>query len=63
MIEAFENIKYKVLSVKLVLVGKEDFFYRRLKKQVQRMGLEESIVFYGEATDEELTNLYKNAKP
>jgi len=45
----------------LVLVGKEDYFYKRLKEKIQKMGLEESIVFYGNATDEELVGLYKNA--
>lgn len=46
----------------LVLVGKEDFFYKRLKEKIEKMGIERQIVFYGYATEEELTFLYKNAK-
>ena len=48
-------------DTKLVLVGKEDYFYRKLKEKVKRMGLSDSIIFYGEATDEELLSLYKKA--
>ncbi len=61
LIEAFSRVKSHESRVKLVLVGKEDFFYRRLKEKVQKIGLGESVVFYGEATDEELIGLYKNA--
>ncbi len=46
----------------LVFVGKEDYFYKRLKEKVKEMGLSGSIIFYGEASDEKLINLYQNAK-
>jgi len=49
-------------DIRLILVGKEDYFYKRLKEKVKKMGLEKSVLFYGEASDEELGNLYKNAK-
>ncbi len=58
---AFANIKYQISNIKLILVGKEDYFYRRMKEKVQKMGLEASVVFYGETTDKELADLYKNA--
>lgn len=48
-------------DIKLVLIGKEDYFYKRLKEKVHNMGLERLIVFYKEATDNELSVLYKNA--
>jgi len=48
-------------SVNLVLVGQEDYFYKRLKDKVRKMGLEKNVVFYGEATRAELNNLSKNA--
>lgn len=40
---------------RLVLVGTEDYFYRRLH-------LPDSVVFFGKASDQELANLYSNAK-
>jgi glycosyltransferase involved in cell wall biosynthesis len=48
-------------DTKLVLVGKEDYFYKRLKEKVRKMHLEKSVLFYGEVSDEELSELYKNA--
>lgn len=51
---AFKEVKGKT---KLVLVGKEDFFYKRLKKETN----EDRIIFYGEAKDSELANLYAHA--
>src|SRR3989338_7432941 len=49
-------------DIKLVLVGKEDYFYKRLKEKVKNMGLEKSVLFLGEVSDEELMILYKNAR-
>lgn len=40
---------------KLVLVGKDDYFYRRLPRP-------ESVIFFGAASDVQLANLYQNAK-
>lgn len=62
LIDAFSNIlSRKNSDIFLVLVGKENFFYRRLKEKVAEMKLEKNILFFGEATDEELSQLYKNA--
>src|SRR3989338_1727069 len=49
-------------DLKLVLVGKEDYFYRKLKKYVISNGIDHSLIFYGYVTDRELAELYKNAK-
>lgn len=49
-------------NIFLVLVGKEDYFYKRLKEKVKEMNLANNVIFYGETTDEELSKLYKNAK-
>jgi len=49
-------------SATLVLVGKEDYFYRRMKRIVHDMGLEKSVIFFGYANDTELANLYANAQ-
>jgi len=60
--QAIEALKPKIPDIKLILVGKEDYFYKRLKEKVKRKKLEENIIFFGEATDEELVSLYKEAK-
>ena len=56
MIEAFK--KAKKGKEKLVLVGRTNFFYKRLEREFK----DESIIFFGEATDEDLGSLYANAK-
>ncbi|MEK7450402.1 MAG: glycosyltransferase family 1 protein [Patescibacteria group bacterium] len=62
LIDAFSNIlSSKNSNIFLVLVGKENFFYKRLKEKVADMKLEKNILFFGEATDEELSKLYENA--
>lgn len=45
----------------LVLVGKEDFFYLRLKEEVKQAGLT-NVVFTGRVTDQELSTLYRFAR-
>ena len=49
-------------NIKLVLVGKRDFFYRKLIIQTQMLLGKNNIVFWGHATDNELAQLYTHAK-
>jgi len=49
-------------KVKLVLVGKQDVFWKWLEKEFDEIGVpRESVVFYGYATDGELDQLYEHA--
>ncbi len=59
LISAFKQLKE---TDKLVFVGKEDYFYRRLKKLVTDEHLSDRVVFFGQALDKELANLYIHAK-
>ena len=43
---------------RLVLVGNDDYFYRRLRDKIHS----DSILFFGPANDTQLVNLYRNAK-
>jgi len=52
------NIQY---PIQLVLVGKIDYFYKRLQKLVKKLKIEDKVIFTGEVTDQELANLYQNA--
>ncbi len=61
LLSAFASFhKEKGMSgIKLVLVGNDDFFYRRLKKSAEALGITDAVVFYGPAKDEELAQLYR----
>jgi len=49
-------------SYQLILVGNEDFFYRKLKAFVKIKGLESSVQFFGYADDHTLYVLYTHAE-
>ncbi len=53
--------KVSPFQAKLVLVGKDDFFYQSVKKLVHTFNLEKKVVFFGQASDTELSNLYAHA--
>ncbi len=57
LVEAFGKVDG---NSKLVLVGEQDYFYKKLK---ERLGLlkEKQIIFFGAANDKELANLYRHA--
>jgi glycosyltransferase involved in cell wall biosynthesis len=61
LIEVFEKIIKEKPQCKLLLVGKEDYFYTRLKEKVLSKHLEDSIVFCRNVSDEELMRLYAGA--
>lgn len=44
---------------KLILVGKEDYFYKKLKKKTQNLS---NVNFFGFATDLQLKDLYRKSK-
>lgn len=46
-----------LIKQKLVLVGTDDFFYRKLRE----MSRSDNVVFFGSANDAQLANLYANA--
>lgn len=46
---------------KLVLVGREDFFYARLKAEAETLGIE-NVIFAGFRSDQELSSLYRFAR-
>ncbi len=57
LLEAWKIVHAKLPEYKLVLVGREDWFWKKLKRGSEKS----SVLFYGEATDKELATLYKNA--
>ncbi len=61
LIEAFGAINQKKYPCKLVFVGKEDFFYKKLKKKMLKEDIKNNIVFKHAVDDKELISLYKHA--
>ncbi|MFC1687810.1 glycosyltransferase family 4 protein [Patescibacteria group bacterium] len=61
-IKAFKDIITRDKDLLFVLVGKEDYFFKRLRAQVERTDLSKNIVFTGFVTDSELFTLYANAR-
>lgn len=61
LIKVFPKIKEKFKDLKLVLVGKEDYFYARLKKQVKN-SKQVDIFFPGFVPDDDLISFYVQAK-
>jgi glycosyltransferase involved in cell wall biosynthesis len=61
LVAAFKELVSNHKDVKLVLVGKMDYFYQRLKKLSDELGLSGSIVYPGFVPDAHLPVLYQNA--
>lgn len=61
LITAF-SIVLKNRKIKLVLAGDDNYFFPRLKDNVKELDLHRDIIFFGQASDSELVNLYTHAK-
>lgn len=62
VISAIKKLKEEFrIPVKLLIIGKEDFFYRRFKDEVNKYGLDKEIIFCGEVPDSFLRDAYRNA--
>lgn len=59
LVLAFEKVKEIIKNLKLVFVGNEDYFYRRLKKMVQERNTPD-VIFVGFIPDYELDTVYHN---
>ena len=64
LLEVFASLRKDGLDAQLVLVGKMDHFYERLKREAEDLGLLASrdVVFYGYAEEAELAELYRRAR-
>lgn len=61
LIKSFQRAREN-LDCQLVLVGRKDFFYERLEAEAKAAGLDQDVVFFGSATDAQLSHLYDNAR-
>lgn len=60
MVSAVEMAAKRTVEFQCVFVGKRDFFSERLEAEVRRRNIP-NILFYGFASDQELSSLYQNA--
>ncbi|HSA83396.1 MAG TPA: glycosyltransferase family 1 protein, partial [Patescibacteria group bacterium] len=62
LIEAFSQFKQEMKEeVSLVLVGKDDYFYQRLRQKIKQEKLENILIKHN-VNDEELFSLYSHAR-
>lgn len=61
LIDAFGDFVKNEPNIKLVFVGKEDFFYAKLKEYASSLGVSDSVIFLGHAGDRILAGLYSHA--
>lgn len=59
-LEALLMVAPKFPTYQFVLVGREDYFYARLKKMADKQGIQ-NIIFTGFVDDSELSSLYRSA--
>jgi len=52
---------YENHDVKLVLVGKKDYFLKRIEKQIEKLNIGANVTFYENTSDDDLIWLYSNA--
>lgn len=61
LLAAFKKLLEKFPSTQLVLVGKEDYFYKRIKNEVDAVEITRHVVFPGYVIDDDLPVLYRHA--
>jgi len=61
LLNAFKKFLSNNFNHHLVLVGKEDYFFERFKKQAKDLGIEKNVTFTGFVSDMDLPCLYQNA--
>src|SRR3989344_2251763 len=61
---AFKDFLYDTYEnhdVKLVLVGKRDYFFKRIEREIEKLNIGSNVIFVENATDMNLADLYRNA--
>ncbi|MCK9378742.1 MAG: glycosyltransferase family 4 protein [Candidatus Moranbacteria bacterium] len=61
LISAFFRLKQKISSLSLVLVGKEDYFYKKIRERVKREDIP-GVIFPGFIPDKDLDAVYYSSK-
>ena len=64
LLKAFRKFSREDGQHQLVLVGKNDYFYNRLKEEADKLGLikNKKVIFFGFASEKQLADLYRLAQ-
>ncbi len=62
LLEAMDILKKKTLNIKLVIVGKKGWLYAGFYDTLQRLGLENNVIFTGYVPTEDLPGIYNLAE-
>lgn len=62
LVDAFKLVVKSNPNLKLVLIGKKDFFYKRLEEKLLQKELISSVYIVGEVSNNELSAWYQNAR-
>lgn len=60
-VEAFADVRRRHPDLTLVMTGREDYFFKRLKVVIRNLGSADAVKFPGFVTDEQLYGLYQAA--
>jgi glycosyltransferase involved in cell wall biosynthesis len=62
MIRAYATVVASRPALKYVIVGRKGWYYEEIFKEVERLNLQDKVLFLGFLPDEELSVIMKNAK-
>lgn len=62
LVDAFALLVKEYPDVKLLLVGKKNYFYDRLAEKVKKIHLQNTVLFTDKISDEKLLSLYTHAQ-
>lgn len=61
LLQAFQKVISTHNGVKLIFVGKKDFFFSKLIQNINKNSMTNEVLYIGEVSDSELASLYKSA--
>ncbi|MDD5039740.1 MAG: glycosyltransferase family 1 protein [Patescibacteria group bacterium] len=61
LLQAYKKVAMAMPHVRLVIVGKEDYFFKRAKETSQTLGIRDGVIFTGFVTDTDLPEVYRGA--
>ncbi len=61
LINAFRIVRNQFSDIYLYIVGKDDYFYKKLREKVIKEKLSNAVIFTGSVTDKKLEEFYQNA--
>jgi glycosyltransferase involved in cell wall biosynthesis len=60
LLAAMQILVEKKIDMRLLIVGRKDYFYKKFSDKVKANGLDDLIIFKGEVSDKELSELYQS---